>query len=502
VIFVSELAIVGLGSGSMDSLTVGALKKLEEAERIFLRTAKHPVVKELEKKGFIFETFDSFYEKYETFEEVYENIAREVIEKAKKYQKVVYAVPGHPYVGEKTVEYILNFCDGCADISIELVPAVSSIDAILSDLKVDPVEGLKIIDGLSLSEQRPDKRCHNIVLQVYDKFVASEVKLKLAEVYGDTHEVVVIKNAGMRDRKIEKVPIYEIDRLDWIDYLTSLYIPPVKGFFQEKYDIYDLLDIMKALRAEDGCPWDREQTHKTLEKYLIEESYELVDAIEKEAEDKMVEELGDVLLQVVFHSQIAAERGTFDFGEVVDRICKKMIWRHPHVFGEEKVKNSQEVLDKWEKLKWEEKKREEKELNSYTDVLRDVPRYVPALMRSFKVQEKASRVGFDWDRVEEAFSKIYEELEELKEVYKGENKEKIKEEIGDLIFAVVNVARFLDVDPEQATHQTVEKFIERFSYVEREARKKGMKLENMTLSDMDALWNEAKANNFNKKNEK
>ncbi|HHW58302.1 MAG TPA: nucleoside triphosphate pyrophosphohydrolase [Clostridia bacterium] len=494
----NKLFIVGLGPGLSDSITIGTLTKLEEADKLFLRTEKHPIVSYLKEKEIIFDTFDKMYEKNTVFEKVYEDIAREIINAVKKYRNVVYAVPGHPYVGEKSVEYILNFCKDCADISIEIVPAVSSVDAIIADLKIDPIYGLKIIDALSLDTQKLDKRCHNIILQIYDRLVASEIKLKLAEIYGDNYEVTLIKNAGMKKRKIIKtMPIYSIDRISWIDYLTSLYIPPIEGLFQEKYDIYDLLEIMKILRSEKGCPWDKEQTHKSLEKYLIEESYEVIDAIEKESDDKIAEELGDVLLQVVFHSQIAAERGTFNFDEVVDGICKKMIGRHPHVFGKEEIKTSKAVLEKWDELK-----KEEKDLNSYTEVLKDVPRYMPALMRSYKVQEKAAKVGFDWDRVEDAFSKIYEELEELKEVYKGKNKEKVIEEIGDLIFAVVNVARFLEVDPEDATHKTVEKFIKRFSYIENSAMKNGQKLEDMTLSDMDKLWNEAKMNNFDKKNEK
>ncbi|AEM79796.1 nucleoside triphosphate pyrophosphohydrolase [Thermoanaerobacter wiegelii] len=494
----NKLFIVGLGPGSPDTITVGVLEKMKRADKVFLRTEKHPIVSYLKEQEIIFETFDKIYEKSMTFEEVYENIAREIIDIARKYRNVVYAVPGHPHVAEKSVEYILNFCKDCADISVEVIPAVSFIDAIISDLKIDPIYGLKIIDALSLDTQKPDKRCHNIVVQIYDKFVASEAKLKLSEIYGDNYLVILIKNAGINGRQvIETMPLYMIDRIDWIDYLTSLYIPPVQKIFQEKYDIYDLLEIMRILRSEKGCPWDKEQTHQSLEKYLVEESYELIDAIEKESEDKMAEELGDVLLQVVFHSQIAKERGTFNFCDVVDGICKKMIWRHPHVFGTVELKTSKAVLEKWDELK-----REEKDLNSYTEVLKDVPKHMPALIRSYKVQEKAAKVGFDWERVEDAISKVYEELEELKEVYKGKDKEKIIEEVGDLIFAVVNVARFLDVEPESATHNTVEKFIKRFEYIEKTAAKNGQKLDEMTLDDMDKLWNEAKMNKFDKKNEK
>ncbi|MGB9679285.1 MAG: nucleoside triphosphate pyrophosphohydrolase [Thermoanaerobacteraceae bacterium] len=493
-----NIFVVGLGPGDKGSLTLDTIDKITFADKVLLRTIKHPVVSYIENLGIKFESFDEFYNKYETFEEVYENIAWEIINIAKKYQNIVYAVPGNPFVAEKTVELLLNFSRSCSDIKIEVIPAMSFIDAIVNDLQIDPVHSIKIIDGLSLDKQQVDKRCSNIITQIYNRFVASDVKLKLMDIYGDDYIVTMIKSAGIKkDQRIEKLPLYMIDRLDWIDYLTSLYIPPVNGIIQDKYDIYDLLYIMEILRSEKGCPWDKAQNHKTLEKYLLEECYEAIEAIELNSDEKMIEELGDVLFQVVFHSQIAKERGTFDFNDVADTLCKKMIKRHPHIFAEENTKTPSEVS-----VEWDEIKKKEKRINNNTDNLRSVPKYMPALLRSLKVQERAAKVGFDWDKVEDAFAKVEEELGELKEVYKQENKDKIYEETGDLLFAVVNVARFLDVDPEIATHRTIEKFIKRFSYIEETATNNGIKMEEMSLNDMDKLWNDAKMYNFNKKNEK
>lgn len=493
-----KLSIVGLGPGSSDNITVGAIERMAKADRVMLRTCKHPVVQYLKSHGIVFDTFDDIYDKSDTFEEVYETIAQKIVDMARKFQHVVYAVPGHPYVAEKSVEFILKFCEGYTDINVELVSAMSFIDVIISELKIDPVYGLKIIDGLSLDKEKPDKRCGNIITQIYSRIAAAEIKLKLMEIYGDDYEVTMIKRAGIPgEQKIETMPLYMIDRIEWIDYLTSLYIPPVKAIIQNRYDIDDLIDIMSVLRSENGCPWDREQNHRTLEKYLLEECYEVIDAVEQNSDEKILEELGDVLLQVVFHSQIAKEKGAFNFSDVVDSECRKMILRHPHIFGDENIKTSSGVLKRWDEIK-----KQEKGIISHTDVLKEVPRYMPALMRGYKVQEKAAKVGFDWDKVEDALSKVHEELDELKEVYKGNNKERISEELGDLIFAAVNVARFLNVEPENAVHKTIEKFIKRFEYIEKTAAKNGQNMEDMSLDDMDKLWNEAKMYNFHKKNEK
>lgn len=490
-----KLTIVGLGPGSFDQMTIGVYNKLKNANKLFLRTEKHPIVAHLNADGIKFSTFDKMYDKAKSFEEVYENIAQEIIKSVEIYNNIVYAVPGNPLVAEKSVEYLLKLLNKNDDIDVETIPGMSFIDAIINDLKIDPIYGLKILDGLSIDSVKPDKRCGNIITQVYSRMVASNIKLKLMDIYGDEYLVTVIKSAGIvGQKKIEEMPIYMIDRIDWIDYLTSIYIPPVKGILQAKYDIEDLLKIMAVLRSDNGCPWDKEQNHETLKRYLIEECYEVIDAIDTKSDENLIEELGDVLFQVIFHSEIAKERRAFNFDDVCDTVSKKMIYRHPHIFADESLKTSHDVIKRWDKLK-----KDEKGFSTYTDTLKDVPRSMPALIRSYKVQERAAKVGFDWDFVDDALSKVDEELNELKEVYKGENRDDIIEELGDLIFAVVNVARFLKVDPEIAVNMTIDKFIHRFEYIEKSASKSGQKIENMTLPEMDALWNEAKMNKLRKK---
>lgn len=256
---------------------------------------------------------------------------------------------------------------------------------------------------------------------------------------------------------------------------------------KEKYTFSDLIDIMKLLRSEKGCPWDREQTHESLKKYLIEETYEVLEAIDLNDKDKLCEELGDLLLQIVFHARISTENKGFGMDEIITGVCKKMITRHTHVFGTEKAETADDVVSSWEAIK-----KKEKGITKHTDVLKDVPSNLPALMRSYKIQQKAAQVGFDWDNIEDVVSKIYEELEELKDVYNGEDVARINDEIGDVLFSIVNLSRFLKVQPELALTGTINKFIKRFGFIENEAKKQGKTLEEMSLDQMEELWEKAK----------
>lgn len=255
--------------------------------------------------------------------------------------------------------------------------------------------------------------------------------------------------------------------------------------FKEKYTYEDLLEIMRILRCPEGCVWDREQDHKSIRRSFIEETYEAVEAIDNDDPVLLQEELGDVLLQVVFHAQIEAEAGRFTMDDVADGICKKMIYRHPHVFGSVEVKNSDEVLTNWDALK-----QKEKHQKSTTETLESVARSLPGLIRAEKVQHKAAKAGFDWDEVSGALDKVREETAEVARAIDGDGDP--SEELGDLLFAVVNVARFLKTDPEDAINRTTDKFIRRFARVEQAAKDAGRSLSEMSLAEMDALWDAAK----------
>lgn len=257
--------------------------------------------------------------------------------------------------------------------------------------------------------------------------------------------------------------------------------------FKDRYDVADLIDIVEILRSPEGCPWDREQDHKSIRRDFLEETYEVIEAINKDDKELLLEELGDVLLQVVFHTQIEREKGAFELSNVADGVCKKMIERHPHVFGETQADTSEQVLENWDKIKKRTKKQ-----NTQTESMLSVPREFPALMRADKVQKKAAKVGFDWDNAEGAFQKVSEELNELKIAVANDDKENIQEELGDLLFSVVNVSRFISVDSEEALTGATDKFIDRFSKVEKLAEEKGIDMKASDLETLDKLWDLAK----------
>ncbi len=256
---------------------------------------------------------------------------------------------------------------------------------------------------------------------------------------------------------------------------------------QEKYTFQDLTELMAKLRSEEGCPWDREQTHESLKRYMVEETYEALEAIEAGDDGMIKEELGDVLLQVVFHSQIAYEEGRFDSSDVIDGICRKLIERHTHVFGEDIALDSEAVLKNWDKIK-----NKSKGLKSHTEKILAIPKTYPALLRSLKIQEKAAKAGFDWDAVDGAIEKTTEEIEEFMKASKSMNKKAIQSEMGDLFFSLVNVCRFMDIEPEITLQETSDRFIRRFAYVEKECEKAGFSMEERTLVELDRYWDKAK----------
>ena len=475
------IKIVGLGPGAKEALTIGTICELESTKNVFLRTEKHPTVDYLKEKKIIFDTYDNIYESIGSFDEVYLNIANDLIKRHEELGDLVYAVPGHPLVAEKSVFNLMELCKE-NNIEYKIVPAVSFIDAMIESLRIDPIQGLKIIDAFDIGNQILDKRIGTIVTQVYNQLIASEVKIKLLEQYNDETQIYYVRAAGIKEQEsIRKIPLFELDMQEDIDYLTSIYIPKD---LKNKKDFNDLLEIIEILRSEDGCPWDIEQTHKSLEKALIEESYEVIDAIDQEDDNSLIEELGDVLLQVVFHASIGKEDGYFDISDVIEGICNKMISRHPHVFkNSNELNSSEEVL-----VKWDELKKKEKGYSSLTEEMRGITKGLPALLRAHKVQEKAKKVGFDFDDVSFAINKVKEELKEVIDVYNIENMEKIKEEIGDLLFSCVNVARFLKVDEEIALNYTIDKFIKRFEYIERVAKEKNIQLINMNIDEMNKFW--------------
>lgn len=254
----------------------------------------------------------------------------------------------------------------------------------------------------------------------------------------------------------------------------------------QQYTFDQLVEIMRKLRAPGGCPWDAEQTHESLTRYLLEETYEVIEAIDEKSPQHLAEELGDLLLQPVFHSAIAEDSGNFTIKDVINTLCLKLIRRHPHVFGNLEIKDSQEQIENWEKIKQIEKGDER------TSALSGVPEHLPALLKAHKISEKASRVGFDWDHADQVFAKVMEELHEFEEAWAGGNPTRMEDELGDLLFAIANLGRFLSLNPEEALRKTINRFQKRFSFVEDQLMKLSVPIQEATLDDMNKLWEQAK----------
>lgn len=479
-----QITIVGLGPGPFGLLTMESWEAIKNAESLILRTAVHPTADELIKRGLCFASYDDAYERGATFDEVYETIVRDVIKKAKNGEKLVYAVPGSPLVAEKTVALIRERGKE-ENVPVKILAGMSFIELLYNRLGVDPSAGITIMDGADLESLPEALETALVVTQVYNRRVASEVKLSLMELYPDDFQLTLAKNLGLPGEIVRALPLYELDRQDDFDHLTSVYVPAFspRG---ARFSLRPATEVMARLRSPGGCVWDIEQTHRSLRRNLIEEVYEVIEAIDLENPALLCEELGDLLLQVVFHARMAEEAGDFSMQDVVDGISKKLVRRHPHVFGDVSVKDAGEVVLNWDAIKKKEKAGERKY------ALDGVPKDLPALSRAAKLQAKASKVGFDWDNAAPVWEKIKEEIAEFKEAVESKDQKAMEEEFGDILFSFVNLSRMLGIDPEVALSGTNRKFYRRFSYVESAVLKSGFRWEDMSLESLDRLWNESK----------
>ncbi|WP_409290934.1 nucleoside triphosphate pyrophosphohydrolase [Peribacillus sp. SCS-37] len=481
----NEIIVLGLGAGDLSQLPFGIYKELREAGSCYVRTMDHPVIKELAEEGITFESFDSIYEKHDRFEAVYEEISEILLAAAEK-QDVLYAVPGHPMVAEKSVQLLLE--KGPArGADVRIAGGQSFLDALFAAAGFDPIDGFQLLDGTSLRAEDIMISGHIIIGQVYDAFIASEVKLTLMEKLPDDYEVCIITAAGSSREKVRKVRLYELDHGMELDNLTSVYVPPVRKeelFYRE---FSTARSIIAALRGPGGCPWDQEQTHESLKKYLIEESYELIDAIDEKDDEAIIGELGDVLLQVLLHAQIGEDEGMFSIADVIESLSEKMVRRHPHVFGDSAVNSSDEVIENWQKIK-----AREKGAKARKRMLDGTPKSLPQLLKALDYQKKASKAGFDWKEPGPMWEKVQEEIEEAKVEIAAEDPELLKKELGDILFAVVNLCRYYSIDPEEALHSTNKKFYNRFAYIETVIEENQRKFEDYTLEQLDELWEEAK----------
>lgn len=497
-----SLTILGLGPGDLCHLTLEARQVLEEVQELFVRTTRHPVVSALPSHLTI-RSFDHLYEEGRDLVEVYSSIARQVLKLAECPSGVVYAVPGHPLVGEESVRLLLEMAKE-QQLPVKVIAGMSFLEPVFTALGLDPLEcGLQLADatllatawtvvGEEMAHQRGGKGAllgfrrpveptgPVLVAQLHDQRVASRVKLTLMEIYPDQHPVTLVSSAGIKGQETKRTfPLYELDRQQDIDHLTCLYLPPLAP--EKDVTAFSALrQVVARLRSPGGCPWDREQTHDSLKPTLLEETYEVLEALDDGDKAKLREELGDLLLQIVLHAQLAAESDHFTMDEVIGEINTKLVRRHPHVFGHQVVADAAEVLRHWDQIKREE---------GVASRLGGVPQHLPALAYAQAIQRRAARAGFDWPGVEGVLAKLAEEACELT---RAPTRERRQHELGDLLFTVVNLARWLDVEAEETLRLANRRFHRRFRYMEERCADRGVDLSQLPLPEQDRLWEESK----------
>ncbi|MEP7292700.1 MAG: nucleoside triphosphate pyrophosphohydrolase [Chloroflexota bacterium] len=476
------LTIVGLGPGHVDDLTRRAWRVIEQAPVVYLRTARHPCVPHLPA---VCISFDNVYETIAKFEDVYTEIVARVIDAA-LVGDVVYAVPGDPLVAESTVLKLIARAKA-ENIPLEIVSGISFVEPALALLDIDALDGLQLLDaiGVAAMHHPPVNPDYPALLgQVYSRDLASNLKLTLMNQYPDEFQVTLIHSAGTPDAVMESVPLYEIDHSTQIAHLTALYLPALGSM--SSFEQFQ--EVIAHLRAPNGCPWDRKQTHLSLRKYLLEETHEVLEALDAEDVDAMVEELGDLLLQIVLHTQIATDDGEFRMADVIRTINAKMIRRHPHVWGDVSVDSPEGVVRNWDALKQQEQAEGGKKQRD--SLLDGVPKALPALLQANEYQDKAAKAGFDWWQIDSVIDKVREEFDEVLSASDDAHR---AEEMGDLLFVIVNWARWLKIEPETALRQANAKFYRRFHYIERAVAAQGKPMTDFALPELDALWDEAKA---------
>ncbi|TGB00811.1 nucleoside triphosphate pyrophosphohydrolase [Halobacillus salinus] len=477
--------ILGLGAGDLEQLPLGVYRKLLQYKgTIYTRTLDHPVVEDLQSEGVEFSSFDEVYKQHDGFVDVYETIVKQLIEKE---EDVLYVVPGHPMLAERTVQLLIEARDA-GTIELVIEGGQSFLDATFQALEIDPIEGFQFFDALDVQPAHLQLMNHTIFCQVYDTMVASELKLMLLEDLSPDYPVTIVTAAGSKGQRLTTVPLEELDRSVEVNNLTSVYVPPVQED-QLNHQFFRLREVIRRLRAPGGCPWDQKQTHESLRKYLIEEAYEFIDAVNREDDDNMIEELGDVLLQVMLHSQIGEDDGFFTIGDVIQSVTDKMIRRHPHVFGQVTVNDAEEVVTNWEAIKQVEKGKKP------TSLLDSIPTSFPGLLQAEELQKKAAKVGFDWDDVAPVLEKMQEEWQEFEEARENNNREEMEKEFGDYLFALANVARHYKLNSEQALQRTNTKFRTRLQAMERTVQERNDTLESYSLEELEELWIDAKEKN-------
>jgi tetrapyrrole methylase family protein/MazG family protein len=494
----SGITIIGLGPGDSRHWTRAAYAHLQEATEVYVRTSRHPSVVDIPAKTISFDepvssndTTRSSRAQSAGITSAVDDIAAEIVRLGQREHGVSYAVPGHPDLGEATVPRIRALAV-VQQLPVTIIPGLSFIEPTLTALQLDGVDRLQIADAAEIGRLHhppfePDRSV--LITNLFDQMLAAEVQRTLLNVYPAQFRVSLVQAAGTAAERVWRCPLSELDRQAQFDQLTTLYLPPAANL--SSFSAFQ--EIVAHLRAPDGCPWDRAQTHLSLRPYLLEETYEVLETLDADDPAAMAEELGDLLLQVVLHTQIAVDEGEFKMGDVIDHINRKLWRRHPHVFGDIEVNGVDEVLTNWEAIKQAEKAG--KSTNSdqagqpLPSALDGIPDTLPALAQALAISKRAVRVGFEWPDIQGVLDKLVEEAREISE---ASDQAHLESEIGDWLFSAVNLARWRNVDPESALRTTNARFGRRFKKIEALAAARGKSLAEMSIEEMDVLWDEAK----------
>ncbi|MFT4866434.1 MAG: tetrapyrrole methylase family protein/MazG family protein [Ilumatobacter sp.] len=478
-----RIVVVGLGPGGVNHVTTETLAAIERIKHRHLRTSIHPSAHLVPDAV----THDDLYETADTFDDVYIEITNRLTAAADEHGEVLYVVPGSPLVLERTVRYLRERASAGA-IELDVLPAMSFLDVAWARLDIDPVEaGVRLVDGHEFATAAAGERGPMLVAHTHANWVLNDIKLAVENAQGD-EPVIMLHALGTDAELIVETTWAQLDQTIEADHLTSIYVPQLAAPVGQGYVRFH--ELTRVLREQ--CPWDIEQTHETLIPFLLEETYEVVDALQAldpdnpSSDDDLIEELGDLLFQIEFHATIAEQEGRFTIADVTQGIHDKLVRRHPHVFGDIVADDTGTVLENWDEIKKVEKGR--------TSIFEGIPRSLPSLAYAQKIGRKASKVGFDWPDVAGAFPKIIEETAELAEAMTETDSAATELELGDLLFAVVNVARHLKIDAELALRAASDKFRARFEGVEALATSRSIDLKAASLMTLNSLWDEVKSN--------
>jgi tetrapyrrole methylase family protein/MazG family protein len=539
----SNITILGLGPGDANLLTRAAWDLLEHTSVLYLRTAIHPTVAALPEQLEL-RPFDALYEAAADFGAVYDRIAVELVERAQRGAQIVYAVPGHPLVAEATTRRLLALARE-RQVATRIIAGLSFVEPVCEALELDPLEhGLQLLDALDLvvaedqnglvvssrlsvaEADRSQTTDHEpwttdgawseiqgigrytppllpfplaptrpaLICQLYSRHVASHVKLSLMERYPAEHPVVLVRAAGVAgEQRIWSVALRALDHQRDLDHLTCAYLAPLAPLADLRGP-EGIAYVVARLLGPGGCPWDREQTHESLRPELLEETHEVLEALDAGDMAALAEELGDILLNILMHSEMARQAGDFDMGEIYAQIATKLIRRHPHVFGTISVGGSDDVLRNWEAIKQAERAEKGQVQRGTLD---GIPAGLPALASAQELTRKAAKQRFEWPELGDVWNKLHEELRELREAAASNGDEpdrrrRIEEEFGDMLFAASNLARWLEIDAESALRMASSKFRRRFMDMERRAQEQQRTLKELNIDEMLALWAQVK----------